>query len=62
MGGNASYYFANLAWSLVHQKPDDARSWLDSALRIYPPDKFNLYVRNLNELGYLPLPNPSAAP
>ncbi len=56
VGGNASYYFANAAWSINHRKLDDARDWLRSATRIYPAEKFKLYATTLFEMGYLPLP------
>jgi len=56
VGGNASYYFANVAWSINHRKMDDARGWLRSATRIYPPAKIKLYVTTLFEMGYMPLP------
>ncbi|HUB68725.1 MAG TPA: tetratricopeptide repeat protein [Candidatus Methylacidiphilales bacterium] len=54
-GRNASYYFANVAWSLYHHKTDDATSWLESAANIYPPAKCLLYATSLYDLGYLPL-------
>ena len=55
---SASYYFANIAWSLYYKKPEEARPWVLSAGRIYDPDKLNLYGRCLIDLGYLPLPPP----
>lgn len=55
VGENASYYFANVAWSLYHKKPDDAQDWLNSANRIYSPQKFALYTADLLKLGYLPI-------
>jgi len=58
IGSNASYYFANVAWSLYHKKPEEARSWIASADRIYAPDKLNLYGGCLFDLGYLPIPLP----
>jgi Tfp pilus assembly protein PilF len=58
VGSNASYYFANAAWSLYHKKTEDARGWLQSAGNIYAPQKFNLYASSLIALGYLPLPPP----
>jgi Tfp pilus assembly protein PilF len=61
IGENASYYFANVAWSAYHQKTEDARSWLESAKKIYAPRKFNLYATSLRDLGYLPLPPPPGA-
>jgi tetratricopeptide (TPR) repeat protein len=57
-GGNASYYYANAAWLLFHDRPDDARSWLQSAWRIYPRRKCYNYESTLDELGYLPLVGP----
>jgi Tfp pilus assembly protein PilF len=51
-GANASYYFANAAWSLYHQKTDDANGWLNSARKIYPPAKFQRYSASLEVLGY----------
>jgi len=57
VGSNASYYFANAAWLLYHQKTEDSRSWLMSAANIYSPDKFRLYAASLIDLGYLPLPS-----
>jgi Tfp pilus assembly protein PilF len=56
--GNPSYYFSNAAWSLVHKNLDDARSWLLSASRIYPPEKNQYYAQSLRDLGYLPIPAP----
>jgi tetratricopeptide (TPR) repeat protein len=56
--GNPSYYFSNAAWSLVHKNLDDARSWLLSASRIYPPQKNIYYAQSLRDLGYLPIPAP----
>jgi Tfp pilus assembly protein PilF len=38
-GSGASSYFAHVAWALFHNKPDEARSWLASAARIYTPQK-----------------------
>jgi len=61
VGSNASYYFANVAWSIYHQKTEDARSWLGSARRIYAPNKFGLYAASLRDLGYLPLPPPTGS-
>ena len=55
-GINPSYYFGNAAWDLVHKKPEEARSWLVSATRIYPPRKHLLYLSMLKNMGYLPLP------
>ena len=57
--GNPSYYFANAAWDLIHTKNiDDARDWLLSASRIYPPRKNAYYAQSLRDLGYLPIPAP----
>jgi Tfp pilus assembly protein PilF len=50
-GSNASYYFANAAWSLYHQKKDDARDWLTSAAHIYEPFKYKLYADSLIEIN-----------
>ncbi|MCE0496672.1 MAG: tetratricopeptide repeat protein [Methylacidiphilales bacterium] len=58
VGANASYYFANVAWSLYHHKTEDARGWLSSAVAIYAPNKARLYASSLINLGYLPLPPP----
>jgi Tfp pilus assembly protein PilF len=57
-GDDASYYFANAAWDLVHKKTDDARGWLVSASHIFEPKKFSNYGESLRYLGYLPLPAP----
>jgi len=57
---NPSYYFGNAAWDLVHQKVEDARSWLTSAAYIYPSGKIAYYATCLRDLGYLPLPPPPA--
>jgi tetratricopeptide (TPR) repeat protein len=57
--GNPSYYFSNAAWDLVHKNLDDARSWLLSASRIYPPEKNLYYAQSLRDLGYLPIPGPN---
>jgi tetratricopeptide (TPR) repeat protein len=56
VAANPSYYFGNVAWSLVHQNTEDARRWLSSAVEIYAPRKVILYGSSLKELGYLPLP------
>jgi Tfp pilus assembly protein PilF len=58
VGSNASFYFANAAWSLYHHKTEDARGWLMSATNIYAPNKFKLYATSLIDLGYMPLPPP----
>jgi len=58
VGSNASYYFANAAWSLYHHKTEDGRGWLTSATNIYPPEKCRFYAISLVNLGYLPLPPP----
>jgi tetratricopeptide (TPR) repeat protein len=57
VGGNPSYYFANVAWDLVHNKTEDAASWLKSAKYIYAdsPQKITRYTSSLSSLGYLPL-------
>jgi tetratricopeptide (TPR) repeat protein len=57
VGGNPSYYFANAAWDLVHNKTGDAAGWLKSAKYIYAdsPKKFATYTASLTSLGYLPL-------
>ena len=55
-GSNASYYFGNAAWNLVHKKPNEAKSWLVSASHIYPERKQLIYTSILNNMGYLPLP------
>jgi tetratricopeptide (TPR) repeat protein len=57
VGGNPSYYFANAAWDLVHNKIGDAAGWLKSAKYIYAnsPQKFARYTASLTSLGYLPL-------
>ncbi len=57
---NPSYYFANAASDLYHNKIEDARSWLLSASNIYPSTKFLFYARSLRDLGYLPIPEPKA--
>jgi Tfp pilus assembly protein PilF len=56
---NPSYYFANAAWSLVHKNTEDARGWLLSASRVYPPRKNAYYAQSLRDLGYLPIPEPT---
>jgi Tfp pilus assembly protein PilF len=58
---NPSYFFSNAAWSLYHKNIEDGRSWLTSALHIYPAAKNNFYALTLQDLGYLPLPPPPAA-
>jgi len=57
VGGNPSYYFGNAAWDLVHNKPQDAVTWLKSAANIYAnaPLKYAKYTSSLKNLGYLPL-------
>jgi len=56
IGGNASYYFANAAWSLYHHKTEEGRGWLTSGVQIYAQEKVNSYCTSLKDLGYLPLP------
>lgn len=60
VGANPSYYFAHAAWSLYHQKPEEARGWLKSANDIYSAQKNGFYASSLFEMGYLPLPPPPA--
>lgn len=54
-GRGASYYYAHAAWNLYYKRPEDAQSWLDSAARIYTPNKNHNYLSTLEEFGYLPL-------
>jgi hypothetical protein len=54
VGSNASYYFANVAWSAAHEKTDETRDWLRSGLDIYSPTKVRQYTTSLIDLGYLP--------
>ena len=56
-----SYFFSHVAWSAAHHKTEDARGWLDSALKIYSATKINLYATTLKNLGYLPLPPAAGA-
>jgi Tfp pilus assembly protein PilF len=58
VGENASYYFANAAWSLYHHKTEEGRGWLTSAGQIFAEKKFTTYSFGLRDLGYLPLPPP----
>jgi len=60
--GNPSYYFANAAWDLAHKNDDDARSWLGSALRIYPQRKNAYYAQSLKDLGLLQQLDAAPAP
>jgi hypothetical protein len=53
IGSEASYYFANVAWSLYHNKSSAAQSWWQSATQIFAPDKINLYAKPLIDLGYI---------
>ncbi|HEX4139459.1 MAG TPA: tetratricopeptide repeat protein [Candidatus Methylacidiphilales bacterium] len=53
VGSEASYYFANVAWSLYHKKSEDAQTWWQSATQIFAPDKVNLYAKPLIDLGYI---------
>jgi Tfp pilus assembly protein PilF len=55
-GENPSYYFSNAVWSLAHKNVSDAKDWLNSASRIYPPAKNSPYIQGMVNLGYLPLP------
>ncbi len=58
--GNPSYYFGNATWDLVIKKDlNDARDWLMSASRIYPPAQNSFYAQSLRSLGYLPIPGPN---
>jgi hypothetical protein len=56
-----SFFWATAAWDLVHKQDNDARSWITSAIRIFPPSKNEFYAQSLKDLGYLPLP-PAPAP
>jgi Tfp pilus assembly protein PilF len=60
-GTNASYYFANIAWDVVHHNFDDARSWLASADNIFSVQKNGFYAASLIDRGYLPLPPPAGS-
>jgi tetratricopeptide (TPR) repeat protein len=55
--GNPSYYFANAAWDLYHNKNEDAVGWLNSAQNIYAnaPAKLANYSASLRSLGYIPV-------
>lgn len=52
----ASFYYANAAWCLYYRKTDEAKTWLESAARIYAREKNLNYLSTLKELGYMPLP------
>jgi Tfp pilus assembly protein PilF len=56
-GENPSYYYANVAWAVLHHDMAGASDYLRSAIRIYAPSKSALYTVNLEEIGYLPLKN-----
>ena len=56
-----SFFWATAAWDLVHKDDNGARSWITSAIRIFPPAKNEFYAQSLKDLGYLPLP-PAPAP
>ncbi len=56
VGLHPSYYYGNVAWNIVHKKPDQARDWLNSAGRVYSDRKQAVYTAILDEMGYLPLP------
>jgi Tfp pilus assembly protein PilF len=62
VGSNASYYFANVAWSLYHHKTEEGRTWILSAGNIYGPRKLSVYANSLVDLGYLPLPQSPQPP
>jgi lipoprotein NlpI len=55
VGSEASYYFANVAWSAYHKNQNDAQSWLDSAKNIFAPAKVTQYAQPLVNLGYINL-------
>jgi Tfp pilus assembly protein PilF len=61
VGENASYYFGNIAWDLVHHQATAAENFMASAEQIYAPQKVELYAASLLQLGYLPLPVASAS-
>jgi tetratricopeptide (TPR) repeat protein len=56
-----SFFWGTAAWDLVHKNTADARSWIASAIRIFPPTQNSFYAQSLVDLGYLPLP-PAPAP
>jgi len=51
-----SYFYGKAAWALFHKNPEEARSYLASALNIFPVSKNKFYASSLIDLGYLPLP------
>ena len=55
-GSSASYYFANVAWSLYHHKIDVAQDFLNRAQKKCAPEQVTFYQTSLYNLGYLPLP------
>jgi tetratricopeptide (TPR) repeat protein len=56
-----SYFYGKAAWALFHKNPEDARSYLASAITIFPVSKNRFYAASLIDLGYLPLPAPPGA-
>jgi Tfp pilus assembly protein PilF len=62
VGSHASYYFANAAWSLFHQKNEDAQGWLTSASHIYAPQKYKIYLDALSSIGNPPTPGKIPSP
>lgn len=53
VGSDASYYYANVAWSYYHKQDDQATDWLQSAHRVFSQDKCGLYEKPLKDLGYI---------
>jgi len=52
---SASYYFANVAWSLYFHKIDVAKDLLNRAEKKCSPEQVTIYQTSLYDLGYLPL-------
>ena len=48
-----TYYYAQAAWAFAHDKKSDARKWIKTAARVYPPEDISWFARILNDFGWI---------
>lgn len=48
-----AYYFANAAWEFNRKNDQDARTWIDSSLRIFGDQANLFFLRSLKDIGFV---------
>ncbi len=48
-----AYYFAHAAWEFSRKNEQDARTWIDSSLRIFGDEANLFFLRSLADIGFI---------